>query len=294
MELFSLGKRVWAFLRISHPRGLEKVWYYSKLDNRRSITVWQSPGADSAQKTFEYDQVFLPEEGPTHIARMLWVFLFALVQGRDVCILADGNSCTGKSYTLFTQLNSIICRVADALFAPDTHKFIESIIFSAVYVRGMTLNKWFSIPEGQQLPKGVTGRYREGVTEFTVTSKEGFTALVYKMSQQRSELDRETKVNPTSSRCSLLSYITVKVKGQDSATLSLVDLVGNERQEDGPVHPEQEAERREITSDRFAYTNVLREYLKSIAKLPATKVSFGNSQVYQVFQRQIRNRLIGL
>ncbi|XP_047338489.1 kinesin-like protein KIN-14U [Impatiens glandulifera] len=206
--------------------------------------------SSGSRKEFEFDKVFPPEATQDDVFAEAEPILTSALDGHNVCILAYGQTCTGKTFTMNGTSNSpgIVPRALEGLFCQasldKSASFTFSISMLEVYVgnlRDLLAPKAFrrayeTIPRHdltiQTDTKGMVEI--EGLTEVEISSIKQANWWYSKGTQVRST--SWTNVNQASSRSHCLTRITIfrqdetlGGKKKEVSKLWLVDLGGSER-----------------------------------------------------------------
>ena len=232
-----------------------------------SIYRWQDDWVDETQrkkvpsvkermapKPYIVDHVFEPSASNIQVFETMKPLIKMFLDGRQICIIADGQSGTGKSYTMLNGPEPIAASAAHMIFDDlNSTKLsgweysIECSILEICQERPKDLlhdnklpaqtNDW--IQESIFAPKDIRIQRSDpglvGCSRHHLKSAKEFIALIRKASKLRTT--RKTEKNKHSSRSDLISIISISrsdmiTKENIRARFYLVDLVGSESSSD--------------------------------------------------------------
>ena len=165
--------------------------------------------------------------------------------GRPLCVLFDGYSGSGKTYTIFEGSTAVFPCIASGIF-----KYIDSLrgrAKTSLQLQACAID--FDLTGNDLMGKGGTYPskwYKENLRQLTdpndgtITNKETLLRKVEAARQQRDNGHvRKTAQNTKSSRSHLVLKFILQVRAPIpyKTSLCLVDLVGDEAEKD--IHPEE-------------------------------------------------------
>ena len=284
-DFFRYRDRIWVWLRVRGGSGTKASGIGTIIPNpiidtqishdRRTLAVgasWRNgPPFDKRTdiKRFHFDHVFDWSEQNNQVNFRLYPLIQQFLQGSNVCIIADGYSGTGKSYTMFTQRDSVACAAVDAIFQIQRS---QRVAFSAVQVENNTA-KAFNFTQSEldmdgiikaEEPVGGDASYK-GRVQYIAESSKALKKLIGLMSSKRTK--GKTDFNLESSRSQLVCTIIVQIMGGPASHLYLVDLAGNERA--------QNHESKDINLARIAMWQVLLAYQERKTPIPVNRSTAG-------------------
>lgn len=200
-----------------------------------------------SKKEFEFDKVFTQEESQENIFLEVEPILRSALDGRNVCILAYGQTGTGKTFTMDGANDSpgIVPRALKTLFQKASLDSTSTVVFSIsmleVYlgsVRDLLAPKptrASSMPRcNLNIQTDIKGSVEiEGLTEVQIS--DFAKAIWWYTKGKRVRSTSWTNVNEASSRSHCLTRITIYRHGDESggkpeiSKLWMVDLGGSER-----------------------------------------------------------------
>lgn len=200
-----------------------------------------------SKKEFEFDKVFTQEESQENIFLEVEPILRSALDGRNVCILAYGQTGTGKTFTMDGANDSpgIVPRALKTLFQKASLDSTSTVVFSIsmleVYlgsVRDLLAPKPTRASSVSRcnlnIQTDIKGSVEiEGLTEVQISD---FAKAVWWYTKgKRVRSTSWTNVNEASSRSHCLTRITIYRHGDESggkpeiSKLWMVDLGGSER-----------------------------------------------------------------
>lgn len=200
-----------------------------------------------SKKEFEFDKVFTQEESQENIFLEVEPILRSALDGRNVCILAYGQTGTGKTFTMDGANDSpgIVPRALKTLFQKASLDSTSTVVFSIsmleVYlgsVRDLLAPKPTRASSVSRcnlnIQTDIKGSVEiEGLTEVQISD---FAKAVWWYTKgKRVRSTSWTNVNEASSRSHCLTRITIYRNGDESggkpeiSKLWMVDLGGSER-----------------------------------------------------------------
>ena len=204
-----------------------------------------------------FDYVLFPPASNVSVFETIKPMIGLLVNGRQVCIVADGQSGSGKSYTMLKGPEPVAALAAQAIFdGLNTAKRSgwEYSVECSILEICQELPNDLLIPalkdNRKQPSNSASKRVRILRTEpylincscHPLTSADEFMSLLHQASKQRAT--RTTEKNQHSSRSDLVSIISISrshtITGEtQSSRFYLVDLVGSEWRSDRSVDPDE-------------------------------------------------------
>lgn len=250
-ELFTRLGKVWTIVRIRGRRQDDCGKPLSDLQitrcNQLRISVADGGVVKPRRKThnFEFDHVFDSSASNAEVCEKARPFVRTALAGRDVMILADGQTGTGKSWTMFDGKDSLSRSIAEQIFAySKSHSLVAQEVklevqFEAFEVYKDGLKDLLSKNGTQTSP---TAQHEDSVlqkctvvanerTRLPVTSAAELCKMIREACRNRKVGENEK--NPVSSRGHLVCSISLTRfdgRGKVSMTsrLKIVDLAGNE------------------------------------------------------------------
>lgn len=224
----------------------------TRLDQSQSRRVRSIKGKTApAFRIFDY--ILFPPASNISVFETIKPMIEILVNGRQVCIMADGQSGTGKSYTMLKGPEPVAALAAQAIFdglnAAKGLGWEYSVECSILEIQQEHPNDLLipalkddrkqqsnSAPERVQISRKEP--YLNNCSCRSLTSADEFMTLLHQASQQRAS--RKTKMNQSSSRSDLISIISISrshtITGETtSSRFYLVDLVGSESGSDRSI-----------------------------------------------------------
>ena len=183
-------------------------------------------------KSFTFDCVFRPPISNRRVFEKVEPLTQAALSGYNLCIIADGQSGSGKSYTMMNGPGAIATSAVTSIFAElqgSTYLDYKASVSCSILEmyrdrpRDLLGDKDFHIPQEPGAPLGCS--------EHNLYTADDLVALMRTASTQRT--DRSTRQNISSSRSDLVIIITIiqryvtPTKTLDSH-LVLIDLAGSE------------------------------------------------------------------
>ena len=227
-----------------------------RLDGSQSGRI-QSVKGKTALGPRIFDYILFPPASNVSVFETMKPMIGLLVNGRQVCIVADGQSGTGKSYTMLKGPDPVAALAAQAIFdglnIAKRSGWEYSVECSILEICQEQPNDLL-IPAlkddrkqpSNSAPKRVrilrTEPYLTNCSCHPLTSADEFMCLLHKASEQRAT--RTTKMNQCSSRSDLVSIISISrshtITGEtQSSRFYLVDLVGSEWRYDRSIDPDE-------------------------------------------------------
>ncbi|KAL8668257.1 MAG: hypothetical protein Q9202_000235 [Teloschistes flavicans] len=230
----------------------------------------------------QLDFAFGPNDSNEYVGRDLAPILGALLDSHNVCIIADGQSNTGKSYTMYSGPNSLVASAVSRIFfivqsiddARTYHKSlsktggVESRWQLKLSVLEIYLEKTYDLlsPRGCKSPLEV--RSPEFLRSESIVKPDHILPFMDLVSHNRNA--RKTQKNGTSSRGHVVIIVTLTNKDLAKvAKLYLVDLAGSERL-DGQ-DPGFEKETRFINESRTEFRQAIKAFREGRRHQPTTK-----------------------
>ena len=224
----------------------------------------------SPDETVEFYRVFSAAVSNADIFKEISPMMEAAFGGTNVCVIADGQSAMGKSYTMFDGDQNISWRMTFEIIAWRTETLRQGgqcrVGVSAVEVYKNNVRVLLegeaerSVTRGSQAPRSPD---HDRSSDVAVSSRQDLVDLIHEA--KRSRAVNSTDMNAASSRSHFICTITLShthavTKAAETSQLLLVDLAGNEQPsaEQGRQSNSQRTEEcKEINRDREALRNVV-------------------------------------
>ena len=216
----------------------------------------QSIKGKTAPTSRIFDHILSPPASNVAVFETVKPMIEVLVNGRQVCIMADGQSGSGKSYTMLKGPEPVAALAAQAIFdglntgeRSGWKHSVECSILEICQERPNDLlipalkddRKPRLNPAQKRVRILRTEPYLTDCSRHSLASADEFMTLLHKATKQRAT--RKTEMNQYSSRSDLVSIISISrshtITGQTtSSRLYLVDLVGSEKASDRSINPD--------------------------------------------------------
>ncbi|XP_073009772.1 kinesin-like protein KIN-14O [Typha latifolia] len=244
-KILDLKGSIRVFCRIRSSPSMDSKRTRSPISTEQEKITIRSMGV---KKEFNVDRVFCQESTQEDVFLEVEPIVRSAIDGHNVCILAYGQTGTGKTYTMegVSDKPGIVPQTMEELFRQVSQdksaSYILSMSMLEVYVgslRDLLAPKRTSSRAMELIPKsnlsilaGSTGAVEvEGLTEVGVADFKQASRWYAKGKRARST--SWTNVNETSSRSHCLTRITISqsggIDGKVISKLWLVDLGGSER-----------------------------------------------------------------
>ncbi|KAL9002241.1 MAG: hypothetical protein Q9188_004813 [Gyalolechia gomerana] len=280
-ELIQTWRRVWVVARIKPLEGEHSRLLTISTRTSHTVTVAPRSTSDST-KRFTVDQIFDQDVPNELVFERISPVIIAALDYQKVCIIADGQSNSGKSYTMFERGDSIASLAAASIFSEMANwenrgwKWSMSCLILENSKKG-TYN--LLSQDQQQLKINTVGSSRKDDREAwiprEVTSSASLPALFHEALGKRQE--RPTAKNNRSSRSHLLCTLQVTRTPPDGAKTSsrvsqlcLIDLAGSERW-DHEAASAGNAETQFINLSRYELRQVIEAHARPTIHRPTTE-----------------------
>jgi kinesin family member C1 len=283
-QLFKATGRVWAMARVRGPTGtddgksLANITIPTNPDTEPLVLVTTSTSINNKPKQtknpYFFTHSFAPSASNSDVFNVLQPMLRVSLEGLNACIITDGQTGTGKSYTMFSGPAPIAAQAAAEIF---THFAVmerdgwswKATCWAVEVYKSEPRDRLVGARVKQPVEvsvKDINGRtVVDGQTVLPVQSPEQLLKLM-----ERAYANRKvaaTEKNEQSSRGHLI--FTVCLSGHHKGTdekreskLQFGDLAGGERLSSEPQNDSQTKELTAINSDRFALHGVMESYVK--------------------------------
>ncbi|KAG9526216.1 hypothetical protein KCV07_g858, partial [Aureobasidium melanogenum] len=228
-------------------------------DNTITLPSWRLKLDNSQDKSTHpsvWDYAFGPQATNQDVFMKIEPWIEINLTGQDICIMAVGQSGTGKSYTLFNQTDSVVVLSAKKLFDRLTlrHSHGFEVRCSAVEIYLNTFRDLLSkgsipIVRNKQLS---TSKQFEQLAALSAPSARNVADFVRRACDGRKVAS--TLKNSKSSRGHMIFLITVSaVPGMLDSQMCFIDLAGNES---GPTAEDSEIRVKETKSIHESLSSV--------------------------------------
>ena len=209
------------------------------LINNDSISIFQE---NKPEKNFEYDYIFDQKSTQNEVYEEVTLLIQSMVQGNNICIIAYGQTCTGKTYTIQgpdSKNPGIVPRAAKELFLIlnnfSKSNFFESIRLSLTIIEIYNEQIYNLLEESTpslNLYEDSSGNLV--IPELNPISVNSYdeTIKLFKLAAKFRHTSN-TEFNDRSSRSHCIFSFQLKLTGKDGriirSTLHIIDLAGSER-----------------------------------------------------------------
>ena len=209
------------------------------LINNDSISIFQE---NRPEKSFEYDYIFDPKSTQNDVYEEVTLLIQSMVQGNNICIIAYGQTCTGKTYTIQgpdSKNPGIAPRAAKELFLIlnnfNKSNFFENIRLSLTIIEIYNEQIYNLLEESTpslNMYEDASGNLIiPDLNPITVNSFDEANKL-FKLAAKFRHTSN-TEFNDRSSRSHCIFSFQLKLTGKDGriirSTLHIIDLAGSER-----------------------------------------------------------------
>lgn len=209
-------------------RGVREGW--SKIGERGIIQHLNQNGVEVSAQAMFFDWVFGPEENNSSVFDRLTPIIDKVLDGSNICVLAYGQTSSGKTHTMRGSLEGdidlgIIPRAISRIFCKKQAQPI-SLSFIEVY-NECVYDLFGDVTESLQVREMQNGEtYIKDALEIEAATEKDAHSLF--MRGDRSRRIGTTKMNRESSRSHAVLKIRIG-KGNKASTAVFVDLAGSER-----------------------------------------------------------------
>ena len=221
----------------------EKVNKKSQMEtmviNNDSISIFQE---NKPEKNFEYDYIFDTKSSQKDVYEEVTLLIQSMVQGNNICIIAYGQTCTGKTYTIQgpnSKNPGIVPRAAKELFLIlnnfSKSNFFESIRLSLTIIE-IYNEQIFNLLE-ESTPS--LNMYEDASGNLIIPDLNPISINSFEEANKLFKLaarfrhTSSTEYNDRSSRSHCIFSFQLKLTGKDGriirSTLHIIDLAGSER-----------------------------------------------------------------
>ena len=207
--------------------------------NNDSISIFQE---NKQEKNFEYDYIFDTKSTQKDVYEEVTLLIQSMVQGNNICIIAYGQTCTGKTYTIQgpnSKNPGIVPRAARELFLIlnnfSKSNFFESIRLSLTIIEIYNEQIYNLLEESTpslSMYEDASGNLIiPDLNPISINSFDEANKL-FKLAA-RFRHTSSTEYNDRSSRSHCIFSFQLKLTGKDGriirSTLHIIDLAGSER-----------------------------------------------------------------
>ena len=207
--------------------------------NNDSISIFQE---NKQEKSFEYDYIFDTKSTQKDVYEEVTLLIQSMVQGNNICIIAYGQTCTGKTYTIQgpnSKNPGIVPRAARELFLILSNfsksNFFESIRLSLTIIEIYNEQIYNlleeSTPNLNMYEDSSGNLIIPDLNPISINSFEEANKL-FKLAAKFRHTS-STEYNDRSSRSHCIFSFQLKLTGKDGriirSTLHIIDLAGSER-----------------------------------------------------------------
>ena len=207
--------------------------------NNDSISICQE---NKQEKNFEYDYIFDTKSTQKDVYEEVTLLIQSMVQGNNICIIAYGQTCTGKTYTIQgpnSKNPGIVPRAARELFL-ILNNFSKSNYFESIRL-SLTIIEIYneqiynlleeSTPNLNMYEDASGNLIIPDLNPISINSFDEANKL-FKLAA-RFRHTSSTEYNDRSSRSHCIFSFQLKLTGKDGriirSTLHIIDLAGSER-----------------------------------------------------------------
>ncbi len=207
--------------------------------NNDSISVFQE---NKQEKNFEYDYIFDTKSTQKDVYEEVTLLIQSMVQGNNICIIAYGQTCTGKTYTIQgpnSKNPGIVPRAAKELFL-ILNNFAKSDYFESIRL-SLTIIEIYNEQIYNLLEESTPNlnMYEDASGNLIIPDLNPISINSYEEASKLFKLAAKfrhtssTEYNDRSSRSHCIFSFQLKIKGKDGriirSTLHIIDLAGSER-----------------------------------------------------------------
>ena len=266
--LFAFRKRAWTVAIVRRvgdmvagpePPPLTDFFSIEKGDDTHLVceSAADIPASSSTNfKSYVVDDVFIARSNA--IIGEVLTPLFRRADGKhDVCCIADGQSGSGKSYTLFNGPNALAPRIGkDILTRESPYEYRVTCTALEVCQDGLkdlldAEGSPTTGPPESRSPRGKKPRALENHVSKSITSEAQLCSLLAEACQRRRV--SATGANAVSSRGHMICTLTIEsasLASPESTRVVIVDLAGSERRQNESLTDDEKAETKFINNSR--------------------------------------------
>jgi kinesin family protein C2/C3 len=207
--------------------------------NNDSISIFQE---NKQEKNFEYDYIFDTKSTQKDVYEEVTLLIQSMVQGNNICIIAYGQTCTGKTYTIQgpnSKNQGIVPRAARELFL-ILNNFNKSNFFESIRL-SMTIIEIYNEQIYNLLEESTPNlnMYEDASGNLIIPDLNPISINSFDEANKLFKLAAKfrhtssTEYNDRSSRSHCIFSFQLKLTGKDGriirSTLHIIDLAGSER-----------------------------------------------------------------
>jgi hypothetical protein len=207
--------------------------------NNDSISILQE---NKQEKNFEYDYIFDTKSTQKDVYEEVTLLIQSMVQGNNICIIAYGQTCTGKTYTIQgpnSKNPGIVPRAARELFL-ILNNFNKSNFFESIRL-SMTIIEIYNEQIYNLLEESTPNlnMYEDASGNLIIPDLNPILINSFDEANKLFKLAAKfrhtssTEYNDRSSRSHCIFSFQLKLTGKDGriirSTLHIIDLAGSER-----------------------------------------------------------------
>jgi kinesin family protein C2/C3 len=207
--------------------------------NNDSISVFQE---NKQEKIFEYDYIFDTKSTQKDVYEEVTLLIQSMVQGNNICIIAYGQTCTGKTYTIQgpnSKNPGIVPRAAKELFL-ILNNFAKSDYFESIRL-SLTIIEIYNEQIYNLLEESTPSlnMYEDASGNLIIPDLNPISINSFDEANKLFKLAAKfrhtssTEYNDRSSRSHCIFSFQLKLTGKDGriirSTLHIIDLAGSER-----------------------------------------------------------------
>ena len=207
--------------------------------NNDSISIFQE---NKQEKNFEYDYIFDTKSTQKDVYEEVTLLIQSMVQGNNICIIAYGQTCTGKTYTIQgpnSKNPGIVPRAARELFL-ILNNFNKSNFFESIRL-SMTIIEIYNEQIYNLLEESTPNlnMYEDASGNLIIPDLNPISINSFDEANKLFKLAAKfrhtssTEYNDRSSRLHCIFSFQLKLTGKDGriirSTLHIIDLAGSER-----------------------------------------------------------------
>ena len=209
------------------------------LINNDSISIYQD---NKPEKNFEYDYIFDTKSSQKDVYEEVTLLIQSMVQGNNICIVAYGQTCTGKTYTIQgpdSKNPGIAPRAAKELFL-ILNNFSKSNFFESIRL-SLTIIEIYNEQIYNLLEESTPNlnMYEDGSGNLIIPDLNPILINNFDEANKLFKLAAKfrhtstTEFNDRSSRSHCIFSFQLKLTGKDGriirSILHIIDLAGSER-----------------------------------------------------------------
>ena len=207
--------------------------------NNDSISIFQD---NKQERSFEYDYIFDTKSTQKDVYEEVTLLIQSMVQGNNICIIAYGQTCTGKTYTIQgpnSKNPGIVPRAARELFL-ILNNFSKSNFFESIRL-SLTIIEIYNEQIYNLLEESTPSlnMYEDASGNLIIPDLNPISINSFDEANKLFKLAAKfrhtssTEYNERSSRSHCIFSFQLKLTGKDGriirSTLHIIDLAGSER-----------------------------------------------------------------